>query len=52
MDRRCSIEKNRLHEELINHSDFPQDEKVHEKCRKEINEIESKLENLEIVLRT
>ena len=43
------IEKNRLHEELNRHSDFPQDEKLYEKCRKEINEIEAKLENLEIV---
>jgi DNA repair exonuclease SbcCD ATPase subunit len=43
------IEKNRLHEELNKHSDFPQDEKQYQKCRKEKSEIESKLENLEIV---
>ena len=42
-------EKNRLKDELDNHSDFPQDEKLYDKCKREIKEIESKLENLEIV---
>ena len=43
------VEKNRLKDELDNHSDFPQDEKLYDKCKREIKEIESKLENLEIV---
>ena len=43
------VEKNRLKEELEKDSDFPQDEKLYDKYKKEIGEIESKLENLEIV---
>ena len=43
------IEQNRLGEELTKYSDFPEDEKAYEKCRKEIGEIDSRLENLEIV---
>ena len=42
-------EKERLHEELNKHSDFPEDEKLYEKYQKEVAELRSKLENLEIV---
>jgi DNA repair exonuclease SbcCD ATPase subunit len=42
-------EKDKLRKSIAKHSDFPEDEKIYEKCQKEITELESKLENLEMV---